>query len=170
MWMKDTRATRILSTVFNKHKYITIPEVTPEDRVIAASAKLADNFKGCMTTHLRETILDQLELIGTSLNNGWAQKNQQHPPRNPPTPPPIQNHKMQVPLLQTVGVGLHVPRQVSTPPAVLTSSRVSVTCNPSDLTKDNISKGGATSKGGAIPKGITASDAEAITPTDGSMQ
>ena len=32
--MKDTRATRISATVFNKHKYITNPRVTPEDCVI----------------------------------------------------------------------------------------------------------------------------------------
>ena len=60
MWMKDTKATQILSTVFHKHKYITNPEITPEDRVIAAAGNLADTFKGRMLTHLSETILEQL--------------------------------------------------------------------------------------------------------------
>ena len=57
MWTKDTRATRILATVFHKHKYITNPDITPEDRVIAADGKLVDTTKGCIPPHLSETIL-----------------------------------------------------------------------------------------------------------------
>ena len=45
MWMKDTRATRILATVFHMHKYITNPDITPKDQVIAAAVKLADELK-----------------------------------------------------------------------------------------------------------------------------
>ena len=57
MWMKDTILTRISTTVFHKHKYITDPSVTPEDRVIATSGKLAAELKGRMATHLSETAL-----------------------------------------------------------------------------------------------------------------
>ena len=60
MRMKDTRATQILVTLFNKHKYITNPDITPKDWVIAASGKLVEELKGCMLTHLRETTLKQL--------------------------------------------------------------------------------------------------------------
>ena len=48
MWMKDTRVTRILATVFHKHKCITNLDITPEDQVIAATGKLAGALKGCM--------------------------------------------------------------------------------------------------------------------------
>ena len=57
MWMKDTRATVILVTVFHKHKYITNSGVTPEDRVISTSGKLAAEIKGHMANHLSETVL-----------------------------------------------------------------------------------------------------------------
>ena len=69
MWIMDTMDTRISATVFHKHKYITNPDITPEDRVIEASRKLSKTLKGCMTTHLIETILEKLERIGTILNN-----------------------------------------------------------------------------------------------------
>ena len=52
MCIKDTRATRISDTVFHKHKYITNPDVTPKDRMIAAAGKLADKLKGRMPPHL----------------------------------------------------------------------------------------------------------------------
>ena len=57
MWMKDTRYTQILAMVLHKHKYITNPDVTLKDRVIAAAGKLADTLKGSMPPHLSETIL-----------------------------------------------------------------------------------------------------------------
>ena len=111
--MKDNRATRILGTVFHKHKYINNPGITPEDRVITTAGKLADDIKGCMPTHLSKTTLEKLERIGTILKQGWTQKDQQHPTGNPPTPPPSHNHKVQVELPLKVGVGVPVPRKVS---------------------------------------------------------
>ena len=57
MWTKGTIATRISATVFHKHKYITNPSVTPDDRVIGTSGKLAAELKGRMTNHLSETAL-----------------------------------------------------------------------------------------------------------------
>ena len=41
MWMTKTMATRVSGKVFHKHKYITNPDVTPEDRVITAMGKLS---------------------------------------------------------------------------------------------------------------------------------
>ena len=65
--MKDTRATRISATVFHKHKYITNPDITPEERVIAATGILSEELKGCIPSHISETTLRQLEQIGTIL-------------------------------------------------------------------------------------------------------
>ena len=58
MWMKYTRSTRILSTVFHKHKYVTNLDITPEYQVISAARNLADKLKGCMPPHLSETTLE----------------------------------------------------------------------------------------------------------------
>ena len=87
MWMKYTRATRILETVFLKNKYITNPDIMPEDRVIAAAGKLADKLKGCMSPEISETTLKKLERIGTILKQGRTQIVQQNPTGNPSTPP-----------------------------------------------------------------------------------
>ena len=73
MWMKDTRATQILATVIQKHKYITNPDITPKDRVIASAGKLADALKGCIPPHLSETTLKQLEHIRTILKHDQTQ-------------------------------------------------------------------------------------------------
>ena len=70
MCMKDTRSTWISATVFQKHKYITNPDITPEDRFIVAAGKLEDELKGCMPPHIREITLEQLEHIRTILNQG----------------------------------------------------------------------------------------------------
>ena len=67
MWMKDTRATQILATVFHKHKYITNPDITPKDRVISSAKKLADALKDHVYPHLSEISLEQLERIRTIL-------------------------------------------------------------------------------------------------------
>ena len=57
MCMKYTRATRISATVFNKHKYITNPYITPKYRIISEASKLADTLKGRMPPHLSKTTL-----------------------------------------------------------------------------------------------------------------
>ena len=88
IWTKDTRATQILAMVFHKHKYITNPDITPKDRVIAAAGKLSDTLKGRMSPHLSETTLEQLECIGTILKHERTQTVQPNPPRIPPNPPP----------------------------------------------------------------------------------
>ena len=41
MWMTKTMATRVSGKVFHKHKYITNPDVTPEDRFITAMGNLS---------------------------------------------------------------------------------------------------------------------------------
>ena len=97
MWMKDTRSTKILATVFQKHKYITNPDITPKDWVISATGKLADSLKGRMPPHLRETTINKLDRIGTILKH-------ERPQRFIPTRPgylPIRLHPPTKPTLLT---------------------------------------------------------------------
>ena len=70
IWIKDIRATRILTTVFLKHKYITNPDITPKNQLIAAAGNFDDKRKGHMPHHLSETTLKQLERIRTILKQG----------------------------------------------------------------------------------------------------
>ena len=129
MWMKDTRSTQILATVFHKHKYITNPDITYEDRVISAARKLADTLKGRMSPHLSETILNQLERIGTILKDERTQKVNTNTPRIPtnPTPPPHRTHPAYIPvrvtptpepLTTTLTSSIVPPPRVMTPPRV----------------------------------------------------
>ena len=67
MWMTNSKSTRISGKVFHKHKYLTNPGVTPEDRVIAAMGKLSQELGGKKTNHLSETTLDQLTSLGEIL-------------------------------------------------------------------------------------------------------
>ena len=113
--MKDTRATIILATVFHKHKYVTTPGITPEERFIAAAGQLADDLKGCMAHDLSKMTLEQLEQIRTILRQDWMHKERKHPPENPPSPHPIQNRKVHVVRPHKFRVGLPVPRKVSSP-------------------------------------------------------
>ena len=71
-WMKDTRAMRILATVFHKHKYMTNPVVTPEYIIIYTADKLAAKFKDRMANQLSKTASDQLEQLGSILKQGWT--------------------------------------------------------------------------------------------------
>ena len=90
MWIKDTRTTRIWSTVFHNHKYITNLYITPEDRVIAAAGKFAYTLKGRIPPHLSETIFEQLERIGNILKHYQTQTVHPNTPRISPHPPPPQ--------------------------------------------------------------------------------
>ena len=80
----------------------------------------------------------QLERIETILQQDWTQKYQQNPPRNLPTPPLIQNRKVQAALLLKLGVGLPVPLKLSnlrlllkpTKPAPLAKPLISLTITP----------------------------------------
>ena len=70
--MKDTRAMRVLATVFHKHKYMTNPVVTPEYIIIYTADKLAAKFKDRMANQLSKTASDQLEQLGSILKQGWT--------------------------------------------------------------------------------------------------
>jgi hypothetical protein len=59
-WTVSTRATRISSTAFFKHKYLTNPSVTPEDQIIAAAACLTNAIQGTITANMRTSTLKSL--------------------------------------------------------------------------------------------------------------
>ena len=140
MWMKDTRATQILATVFHKHKYITNPDIKPEYRVIAAAGKLIDALKGRMPPHLSETTLDQLEHIGTILKDEQTQTVKPNPPRIPPNLPlpPHQTYPAYIPVRlaptpaplatyltsSTVPPPRVVPQTMAPPPRVVTPPKM----------------------------------------------
>ena len=134
MWIKETRATRILATVFHKKKCITNQDITPEDRVIAATGKLADALKGYTPPHLSETTLDKLKRIGTILKHERTHMVQPNLPRIPPNPPPPphQTHYAYIPVrvaptpttLSTPLTSSTVPPPRVSPPTVAPPTRV----------------------------------------------
>ena len=63
IWMKDTHATRISGAVWFKHKYLTNPTVTPEDRIVAAIGGLAKTLAEKVPRQLRDTTLDKLRKL-----------------------------------------------------------------------------------------------------------
>ena len=59
-WMLNICATRVSETVFNKHKYISNPNVTPADAVIAAAGNLDSALKGKIPASLQKSPLADL--------------------------------------------------------------------------------------------------------------
>jgi hypothetical protein len=63
IWMKDTHGTRILGAVWFKHKYLTDPSVTPEDRIIAAIGGLAKTLRTNIPPQLHDNTVDKLQKL-----------------------------------------------------------------------------------------------------------
>ena len=61
VWIKKTRAERVTDTVFFKHKYMTNPKVSPEDKVVAAVKILTQAMKGNLTGESEE--IEALEKV-----------------------------------------------------------------------------------------------------------
>ena len=120
MWMENNRATRISATVFHKHKYITNPDITTEDRVIAVAGKLVDTLKGCMSPHLSEKTSNNWSASGPS--SRMSRPRQFSP--TCPGHPPILLH----PYHRTHPTYILV--QVATTPAPLTTPFTSSTVPP----------------------------------------
>ena len=60
-WTTATRATRTSGAAFFKHKYITNPTITPEDRVIAAAGALAHALHNRMPPHMQAPTIQVLQ-------------------------------------------------------------------------------------------------------------
>jgi hypothetical protein len=59
-WLATTHVTRILGAAFFKHKYLTNPAVTPEDRVIEAAGALAQALDNQMPPHMHKSTIQAL--------------------------------------------------------------------------------------------------------------
>jgi hypothetical protein len=59
-WLVTMRATRISGAAFFKHKYLTNPVVTPEDRIIEAAGALAQTLDNQMPPHMRKSTIQAL--------------------------------------------------------------------------------------------------------------
>ena len=73
--MKETRASRILGTVFFKHKYLTNPAASPADAIVAA----ANNLKHALTSnrseqHKSQQSFDDLKRIATIITDNFKQQ------------------------------------------------------------------------------------------------
>ena len=50
VWIKETRSVRVSQTVFFKHKYLTMPSLTPADALMRASENLVKALNGLIPT------------------------------------------------------------------------------------------------------------------------
>ena len=87
MWMKETKTPRISGTVLHKHKYITNPDVTPEDRVIAEMDRMSQELKENPPEHISNTTLEQLTTLGNILKQKIKYECGLPTPHRLPTPP-----------------------------------------------------------------------------------
>jgi hypothetical protein len=106
-WSVTMRATYILGAAFFKHKYLTNPTVTPEDRVLAAAGVLARALDNPMPPHMCESTIEALSNLQDVFQQAAINYNadpathviQAAPPRvppdvcpepaSPPTPPRV---------------------------------------------------------------------------------
>ena len=64
IYITDTRHARICNTVFFKHKYLTMPTITPADALIRAADNLTEALKGVIPPpNMTTEAVDQLMLI-----------------------------------------------------------------------------------------------------------
>ena len=67
MMMTNKLALRLSATVFQKHKYISNPDVTPADCIIAAAGALATLLTGNLPQSLNDTALTHMERLTSIL-------------------------------------------------------------------------------------------------------
>ena len=58
--MKDTQATQVSGVVWFKHRYLTNPSVTSEDRIVAAIGRLAKTLTTGVPPQLHNDMGDKL--------------------------------------------------------------------------------------------------------------
>ncbi len=64
IYIRDTKHTRTCLTAFFKHKYLTLPTITPADALICAADYLTDTISGLVpTTTGTQDAVDQLMVI-----------------------------------------------------------------------------------------------------------
>jgi hypothetical protein len=60
IWIKGPHSTRVSGAVWLKHKYLTNPTVTPEDRIVTAIGGLAKTLNTKIPPQLRDKTMDKL--------------------------------------------------------------------------------------------------------------
>ena len=131
MWTKETKTTRISGMVFHKHKYITNPDVTPEDRFIAEMDRMSQELEENPLEHLSNTKLEQLTTLDNILKQKSAYKNECGLPASHRLPTPPLFYRPHVPPLTPPRVP-NATENTSQPPRVKPNRKL-----PSDAVPAN---------------------------------
>ena len=109
--MTKTKDTRLSGKVFHKHKYITNPDVTPEDRVKAAMSKMSQKISDRVcNNHLSNTTLYQPTRLGEILQKRIKDEEEQDQKTHQSISQMIRRSAR-----IDAGNGLPVPRKLSNP-------------------------------------------------------
>jgi hypothetical protein len=87
-WLVTMRMTHILGAAFFKHKYLTNPVVTPEDRVIKAAGVLAQALDNGMPPHMRKSTIQALSNLQDVLQQAAINYNADYATHVIPAAPP----------------------------------------------------------------------------------
>ena len=72
IWIINTRATRVLTTVFHKHNYLSNPTATLADAIIAAAGNLITAIKVHLPHSLQESHHSELTRLSTIFSDATA--------------------------------------------------------------------------------------------------
>jgi hypothetical protein len=86
--LAPTRATRISGIAFFKHKYLTNPAVTPEDRVIEAAGVLAQTLDNQMPPHMCKSTIQALSNLQKKIQQATINYNVDPATHVTPAAPP----------------------------------------------------------------------------------
>ena len=108
LWTTSTKATRVSGTVFFKHNYITNPETTPTDAIIASANRMTEKLRNHMPINMCEDDLEALRRLetiftreaATNTNSQIKATPMRTPPRVIPTTPNLYTNKTQTASLQ----------------------------------------------------------------------
>ena len=101
LWTTSTKATRVSGTVFFKHNYITNPETTPTDAIIAAANRMTETLRNHTPINMFKDDLEALRLLETIFARAAATNTNiqikatpiRTPPRVLPTTPNLDTNK-----------------------------------------------------------------------------
>ena len=85
-WIKDTKSVQIGSTVFFKHTYLTMPTITPADKLLTTTCNLREAINGGIPqSHHYKGIVHQFMAIRVCVIGGgvWSFRGL-YPPNRPP--------------------------------------------------------------------------------------
>ena len=68
IWVKNTKSIWVADTVFFKHKYITVPNITKADAILAASTQLIKMLQGEIWTNIGKQEEEQLTRLAITFH------------------------------------------------------------------------------------------------------